>query len=382
MTSPSLPRVLVVDDEEPILETMTFTFMDDYEVFTTTDPREGLEILDEKAPVAVVITDQRMPDMTGVEFLKEVFAHHPETSRIMLTGFADSDATVQAINEGHVYAYISKPWEPDQLKQLVKRAAEHHRLTLENQRLVEDLQRANRLLQAAMDSLPTGAIAVDGDGVIQAVNRPACEAVRLPGDPRGQALGEVLARGGLETIGRVIMRLAEDPELGFEDVDLRIGETAHRLRVSSQTLSDQAGDTLGRVILFREISHEPMQRRFDEIVEDIAGVSGDARAQLEKALREIGALVQDVKRSGIASPGMAELSERASRTQTAIQSWLDVDDALAGEDYPDAQLLLDRMRIASQRWPRSDDLPAPVRALAERVDAYYESGENSKQRVL
>jgi hypothetical protein len=79
---------------------------------------------------------------------------------------------------------------------------------------------------------------------------------------------------------------------------------------------------------------------------------------------------------------MAELADRASRSQTAIQNWLDVDDRLVAEDYPDAQMLMDRMRLASQRWPRSDKLPERVHALGSVVEAYYESGENPRQRVL
>jgi hypothetical protein len=79
---------------------------------------------------------------------------------------------------------------------------------------------------------------------------------------------------------------------------------------------------------------------------------------------------------------MAELTERVSRTQTAVQSWLDVDDLLVRESYPDAQLLLDRMRLASQRWPAAEELPSRVRELGERVEAYYESGENPGKRVL
>src|SRR3990172_12122523 len=127
MESPPRSRILVVDDEEAILETMTFTFEDDYEVFTSQSAVKALEVLDERAPVAVVISDQRMPEMTGVEFLARVFQRHPTTVRIMLTGFADMDATIRAINDGHVYAYVTKPWEPEQLKQIVRRAIDHHR---------------------------------------------------------------------------------------------------------------------------------------------------------------------------------------------------------------------------------------------------------------
>ena len=86
------PRILVVDDEEAILETMSFTFEDDYEVLTSSSARDALALLEREGPVAVVISDQRMPEMTGVEFLARVFALHPTTVRIILTGFADMDA--------------------------------------------------------------------------------------------------------------------------------------------------------------------------------------------------------------------------------------------------------------------------------------------------
>jgi hypothetical protein len=79
---------------------------------------------------------------------------------------------------------------------------------------------------------------------------------------------------------------------------------------------------------------------------------------------------------------VGELSERLSRTLTAMENWLDVDEALRQEDYPDAQLLQDRMRVARARWPLPDQLPARVQELARRVEDYYESGENPKQPVL
>ena len=118
-------RILVVDDEEAILETMAFTFEDDYEVVTSSSPVDGLAKLEQYSPIAVVISDQRMPEMTGVEFLAKVYERHPNTVRMILTGFADMDATIGAINDGHVYAYVTKPWEPDQLKQVVRRATPH-----------------------------------------------------------------------------------------------------------------------------------------------------------------------------------------------------------------------------------------------------------------
>ena len=382
MTSPHPPRILVVDDEEAILETMTFTFADSYEVLTSSDAHKALELLDENDPVAVVITDQRMPDMTGVEFLTEVVERHPQTVRIILTGFADMEATIQAINDGHVYAYVNKPWEPDQLKQVVKRAVEHHLLATENTRLVEDLRRSMIFLEAVMDRLDTGAIAIDSKDIVQAANRPARQYLNLKGDPRGQDIGAMLAHKGLEQIAAALAGLAEEKGRAFEDLELAVDGTAHRLRVTAQTLVDQDASTLGRVILFREVSHEPLRRRFEEIVSDLSQREGELRPQLEVATEEMEKMIADVEATGITSPGMAELSERGSRTQTAIQNWLDVDDLMAREEVPDAQILMDRMRIATQRWPQAAELPARVRRLAERVEAYYESGENSKQRVL
>ncbi|MBY0400188.1 response regulator, partial [Myxococcota bacterium] len=149
------PRILIVDDEEAILETLTFTFMDHYDVLTTPDPRAALGILEANAPVAVIITDQRMPGLTGVELLRQVYECFPETVRIILTGFADSEATIKAINDGHIYGYVNKPWEPDELKAMVRRAVELHALTLENRRLVEDLRHSNAFLEAVMDRLRT-----------------------------------------------------------------------------------------------------------------------------------------------------------------------------------------------------------------------------------
>jgi len=135
------------------------------------------------------------------------------------------------------------------------------------------------------------------------------------------------------------------------------------------------------VILAREISHEPMRRKLDAIAEGLVNAGdGSLRERLGVAQQELGALVRELG-TGVTSPGRVELRDRASRTQTAIEYWLAVDDALSREAFPDAQPLLDRMRLASQRWPQQH-LPERVRELARRVESYYESGENPKQPVL
>ena len=306
-------RLLIVDDEEAILETMTFTFEDDYDVLTSTDARRALDLLDEHAPVAAVITDQRMPTMTGVEFLTRVYERHPATTRIILTGFADMDAIVKAINDGHVYAYITKPWEPDHLKQVVRRAVEHHVLTLENARLVADLRSSNVLLEAVMDQLGTGAVAIDPAGVVQAANQPARRFLGLGEDPRGRAFDDALGPE-LRGVAEAVLRLSAGEggaESRFEELDLARRGCAHRLRVTVSTLSDPSGEPLGRVLLLREISHEPLRRRFEDVLGEIAGERGELRPCLERAVAELRKLAEEVRASRVGSPEMAELARAA-----------------------------------------------------------------------
>ncbi|MDJ0849005.1 MAG: response regulator [Myxococcota bacterium] len=381
MADPARPRILVVDDEEAILETMTFTFEDDYEVYTSTDARRALELLEEKAPVAAVLSDQRMPNMSGVEFLREASKKHPATVRMILTGFADMDAIIGAINDGHVYAYITKPWEPDHLKQVMKQAVDHYGLTVENERLLTDLKHANVYLEAVMDQLDTGALAVDAAGVIQAVNRPVRDYLALEGDLRGRPLKTVLESHGLEKLGGAVYGLAEDASRTYQEVELSLADRSYRMRVAVHNLADPSGETFGRVVLLREISHEPLRRRFDELVGPVASAEGELRAILERARDELGTLAEELRGLHVTSSGVGELSERLSRTLTAVESWLDVDDSLVQEDFPDAQLLLDRMRVAADRWPLRE-LPPRVLELAKRVEEYYDSGENPKRPVL
>jgi CheY-like chemotaxis protein len=382
MAEVQLPRILVVDDEEAILETMTFTFEGEYEVLTSTDARRALGILDEKSPIAVVLTDQRMPNMSGVELLAEVWRRHPNTVRMILTGFADLEAIIEAINDGHVYAYITKPWEPDQLKQVMKQAVERYRLTVENERLLAHLQQANLYLEAVMDELDVGAIALDESGVVRAANRPARDYLALEGEPRGRPFGEVLRQHGLEQVGGAAWRLASGSLPRNEDVDVCVGGCPQRLRVSVKRLEGSGERCFGRVIFLREVSHEPMQRRFIDALNGVVRAEDVLRPRLEGAREQLRGLAEELGRSRVVSPGMAELGERISRARTALENWLDVDDALAGEDYPDAQLLQDRMRVALGRWPLGDEVPERIRELSRRVEEYYESGENPKQRVL
>lgn len=139
------PEILYIDDEEDNLLVFKSTFRRFYKVHTALSGEEGLEILKDK-DVAVVITDQRMPRMTGVEFLQNL-PDDSDTIRMILTGYSDMEAIIQAINTGKVYRYISKPWERDELKVSIDNAAEAFWLRRTNKKLVQELKDANEDLE-------------------------------------------------------------------------------------------------------------------------------------------------------------------------------------------------------------------------------------------
>ncbi|NCC73750.1 MAG: hybrid sensor histidine kinase/response regulator [Sphingobacteriia bacterium] len=131
--------ILYVDDEEINLRVFRNTFEDEFEVFTATTGREGLNIFRSNL-IDLIITDQRMPGMTGVEFLKEIIELNPEPNRILLTGFSDIDALSSAVNEGKIFQYINKPWDEAELKPVIYQALESYYIKRENQLLTKSLK--------------------------------------------------------------------------------------------------------------------------------------------------------------------------------------------------------------------------------------------------
>ncbi|MBI5642487.1 MAG: response regulator [Deltaproteobacteria bacterium] len=135
--------ILFVDDEKNILNSLLRIFRrDGYTIYTADNGREGLEIIKNKR-ISLVVSDHRMPEMEGVDFLSKVKEASPYTVRLMLTGYADIKAVMAAVNRGEVYKYITKPWNDDELKLVVKGALEHYNLTVENRVLQELTKRQN-----------------------------------------------------------------------------------------------------------------------------------------------------------------------------------------------------------------------------------------------
>src|SRR3984885_758200 len=138
--------VLYVDDEINNLNSFKAAFRRDFDIYTAQSAREGRKIL-ESNEIGVIITDQRMPVMTGIEFLESIIPVYPDTIRILLTGFSDVNAVMDAINRGQVYKYLVKPWADEELRMYIKNAIELYHLRKENRELANKLELANKQLE-------------------------------------------------------------------------------------------------------------------------------------------------------------------------------------------------------------------------------------------
>ncbi|WP_293331961.1 SpoIIE family protein phosphatase [Microcoleus sp. CAWBG58] len=120
-------KLMVVDDEPDNLDLLYRTFRRDFQVYKADSALSALEVLDEQGEMAVIISDQRMPEMNGTEFLGKTVERYPDTIRILLTGYTDVEDLVEAINAGQVFKYITKPWNPEELKSVINQASETYK---------------------------------------------------------------------------------------------------------------------------------------------------------------------------------------------------------------------------------------------------------------
>jgi len=139
------PTILIVDDEQHVLNSINRSLRDEYNIILSFDGKSALQILREQE-ISAILSDQRMPGMTGSEFFLEARKIQPDTTRVLITAYSDIEAIIQAVNEGNIFYYIEKPWEPDNLKLVMKRAVERYSLIKQNSRLIHDLEIANQQL--------------------------------------------------------------------------------------------------------------------------------------------------------------------------------------------------------------------------------------------
>ncbi len=144
--SDSRIKILYIDDEENNLNSFKAAFRREYEITTAISALDAKELLKNNT-FEIIITDQRMPGMTGVEFLSSIIKEYPEPIRMLLTGYADIQAVIDAINKGQIYQYITKPWDEQQMRVVINNAYEIFSLRKENKELMKSLIRANEQLE-------------------------------------------------------------------------------------------------------------------------------------------------------------------------------------------------------------------------------------------
>lgn len=215
--------LLCVDDERSVLHALRRLLRNEsYRLLTAPSAEEGLELLDQE-PVQVVLSDNRMPGMTGPEFLHEVKKRHPDTVRMVLSGYADPYVVLESINKGEVYRFLPKPWNDEELKVAIRQCFEHHDLMQQNRSLLEQVRTQNdqlkqwneslerivdertrtlRFSQEILEKLPLPVVGVSREGTIALVNAEA-SALLAPIQfiPIGLPMEEFLEPDILDAVG-------------------------------------------------------------------------------------------------------------------------------------------------------------------------------------
>ena len=138
MSAPKKHTLLVVDDEPDVGDSVHDLLRRQFTVLRAKSAEEGIKLVQDHE-VHIIMTDQRMPKVTGVEFLSKVRVRHPHAIRMLFTGYADMESIIQAINQGHIFKFLKKPWQPEDLEAAVQEAA------AEYDRIVEQAEEMTRL---------------------------------------------------------------------------------------------------------------------------------------------------------------------------------------------------------------------------------------------
>lgn len=263
--------LLLVDDEENILSALARLLRrDGYTILRAASGAAGLEILSQHT-VGVIISDQRMPEMTGVEFLSRAREMAPDTVRIVLSGYTDLNSVTDAVNRGAIFKFLAKPWDDEQLRVQVGEAFRYHEMAQENLRLNQQLQSVNAELsalnksleqrvedktrelrlnihalqvsQAVLEELPLAVLGIGDDGLIAVANRVAHE----------------LFSGSHDyLVGQLLTDVLPDSVAGLCDVITGAGDREisvaglPRLSVSCARLGDKA-QSGGTVLVMRRL---------------------------------------------------------------------------------------------------------------------------------
>lgn len=306
-------RILVVDDEPQVLVALEDLLSEEFAIVTTNSPVEALEVIRSTPDIAVVVTDQRMPNMSGDRLL----AHAERSSKalgIMITGFADLNAVIRAVNEGRLFAYVTKPWDSDDLKFKIHQAVDRFRLS-------QELASERQLLHDLMDNVPDGIYFKDRTHKFFRVNNSLAKSLGYTSSE------ELMSQPDREPLPEDSQHLAELHvlETGIPATD-RIRQQPTRVgrRWVSETIAPIRGDdsrVVGLVGIVRDVT------RRVEMEEALRQSELDLRNQtllLSSILESMGEGVVVVDKSGhfiLCNDQAVKLLGRAPTPKDTIETW-------------------------------------------------------------
>jgi signal transduction histidine kinase/response regulator RpfG family c-di-GMP phosphodiesterase len=376
------PRVLVVDDEPQILESIHALLEDDFDVLISNDAVEAVELL-KNAQIAVILADQRMPNLTGGEFLAKA-REMSDATRILITGYVDIDALIRAVNDGQIHSYVPKPWEPANLKVTVLKAATYSKEVSQRKKaaeIVAEQQKAlarseaayrqqTKILRSVLDSMGDGVLVTDDSGDMVLLN-PAAEQMVGRG-AAGTHQSQWVERFGIFVPGTDIPYPADKLPLSRA---MR-GETADGIElyirnpqkpagmfvsVNIRPLKDDSGNIKGGVAVVRDVT-------LTKVTEDVLRQAKEEAERANRAKSEFLSRMSHELRTPLNSIlGFAQLLGLAD---LAAQQQSNVQQILKG-GYHLLELInevLDLARIEAGRLSMS---PEPVQikdAVKEAVD--------------
>ena len=251
-------HILCVDDEPTILKSLERLFRkEEYDVHTAISGRDALSILEE-TPIDLVISDYRMPEMSGVDLLKEVKELYPGTIRIILSAYADFNNVVEAINEGQIYRFCHKPWDNYDLKSTVRHALEYHDILKENRILLRRIQKQNlelrtnnsflerknkthnfsiKVYQNILQKLPTPILTVDTTGKILLANNAAYNIFpSIRDNIRKASINKIFNK---ENTKYILSLLKLDDSIKMSGVSFKIDEQQYSVQVEQFELNSK-----------------------------------------------------------------------------------------------------------------------------------------------
>ena len=357
-------RVLFVDDEENNLKAFKATFRRDMEVLVASSGPEALNLL-EKEDVHVIVSDQRMPGMSGSEFLAIARERHPRAMRMLLTGYADLEAVVSAVNQGGIYAYTTKPWDENDLKLRIQQAYEIHQLRSEKDKL---LHRYGQVFEASADPI----VIVDKRGRVLEANN-AC--ARLLGIPRKDLIASLFTEYLEDPTGLVRSLKRNRKGNEFMNVDLTLktamGNLVDGLMTATYLGSQQGGQEVFQAIIKDVSDRKQEQNRLKKLNSDLDKRVAMRTSQLLEALEDLGSFSYSVAHD-LRSPlkNIAALSELLHHAAQV--------DPNEGREYADRihrganhmiQLVDDLLRFSQTNTRELERKPLLLQAVArEAID--------------